>query len=533
VLFALGCQGQVGDTPGPGVDPFDPPPGYCASAPAMLGRVPVRRLSRVEYMNTVDDLLFGVARSAPDIPEDATEGGFENASRHLSAPALLVERYELTASQAAEAAMADAGTRTRVLGCTSWTTAAEQDACAESFLDEFGKRAFRRPLTAEERAAFLAFIDEKTTAIDFEAAIELAIAALMQSAQFSYRVEVGEGGALSPYEMASRLSYFLWQNMPDDELFAAAAAGELASPAQLEAQARRMMEEPRARLALIDFHRQWLDFDRVIDEPKDPTLFPDWTPALREAIREEADRFVGGVMFDGEGTISALLTSNRSWVNGPLAEHYGLDPVSDWTEVTLPAGERSGILTRSDFLAGHAHETNGSPVLRGVFVIDRLLCGGLGAPPAGADTSTPEPDPSMGPVTNRMLFEERTEPAQCQACHVRINGIGFGFENYDSTGRYRTEDNTLPVDATGEIVGTDVDGPYDGGIELSAELAASRAVSDCVAHSWVRYAIGRRAVSEDACLIELAETSLVEHGGDMRELLVDIVTSPDFARGLQ
>jgi hypothetical protein len=114
-IFALGCQGQVGDAPGPGVDPFDPPPGYCASAPAMLGRVPVRRLSRVEYMNTVDDLLYGVARSGPEIPEDATEGGFGNAARHLSAPALLVERYELTASQAAEAAMADAETRGRIL----------------------------------------------------------------------------------------------------------------------------------------------------------------------------------------------------------------------------------------------------------------------------------------------------------------------------------------------------------------------------------------------------------------------------------
>lgn len=499
----------------------------------MLGRVPVRRLSRVEYMNTVDDLLYGVARSGPEIPEDATEGGFENAARHLSAPALLVERYELTASQAAEAAMADAETRGRILGCASWTSEAEQDACVESFLDGFGMRAFRRPLTGDERSAFVAFIDEKTSLIDFEAAMELAIGALMQSAQFSYRVEVGASGTLTPYEMASRLSYLLWQSMPDEELFAAAAAGELTSASQLETQARRMMEEPRARLALVDFHRQWLDFDRMLEEPKDPTLFPDWTPALRDAIREEADRFVGGVMFEGEGTISALLTSNRSWVNGPLAEHYGLDPVSDWTEVTLPAGERSGILTRSDFLAGHAHETNGSPVLRGVFVIDRLLCGGLGAPPADADTSTPEPDPEMGPVTNRMLFEERTAPAQCQACHIRINGIGFGFENYDSTGRYRTEDNTLPVDATGDLVGTDVDGPYDGAIELSADLASSRAVSDCVAQSWVRYAVGRRAASEDACLIELAETSLAEHGGDMRELLVDIVTSPDFSRGLQ
>jgi hypothetical protein len=321
--------------------------------------------------------------------------------------------------------------------------------------------------------------------------------------------------------------------MPDQALLEAAAADELSTPAQLEAQARRMLDEPRARQALIDFHRQWLDFDRVLDEPKDATAFPEWGPALRDAIREEADRFIADVMFEGDGTIATLLNSRSSWVNGPLAEHYGLDPVSEWTEVELPQGERSGILTRADFLAGHAHETNGSPVLRGVFVIDRLLCGGLGAPPADADTSTPEPEPGRGPVTNRMLFEERTAPTQCQSCHVQINGIGFGFENYDSTGRFRTVDNTLPVDATGALAGTDVNGPYDGAVELSQRLAESESVRDCAATNWLRYTVGRRPEQDDACLLERARTSLAETGGDVRELLIDIVTSPDFARGLQ
>ena len=171
--------------------------------------------------------------------------------------------------------------------------------------------------------------------------------------------------------------------------------------------------------------------------------------------------------------------------------------------------------------------------MRGVFVIERLLCGGLGAPPANADTSTPERAPGSGPITNRMLFEERTKPTQCQGCHAQINGIGFAFENYDATGRYRTKDDTLPVDATGTIVGTDVDGPYDGAIELSERLAQSRSVSDCVATNWIRYATGRRVEAEDACLLERARSSLATSGGDIRELLIDIVTSPEFARGPQ
>ena len=389
-------------------------------------------------------------------------------------------------------------------------------------------------MSAEERQSYLQFIADMTQQIDFEAAIELAVSALMQAPQFTYRIEIGDGdGLVTPHELASRLSYLLWQSMPDDALMAAAEAGELTTPAQIEAQARRMMERPRARQAMIDFHRQWLEFDRVQDEAKEPGSFPDWGPELRAAIREEVDRFVGGVIFDGDGTIASLLTSRSSWVNEPLAMHYGLDPVDGWTEVELPANERSGILTRSDFLAGQSHETNGSPILRGVFVIERLLCSGLGAPPANADTSTPERAPGSGPVTNRTLFEERTAPAQCQGCHAQINGIGFAFEHYDATGRYRTKDDTLPVDATGTIVGTDVDGPYDGAIELSQRLAQSRSVSDCVATNWIRYATGRRVEPEDACLVERARSSLAASGGDVRELLIDIVTSPEFARGPQ
>jgi len=534
--LVLSCTGYIsdvgGDAPPSNIDPFNPPDGLCDDAGPMLGDIPIRRLSRVEYENTVTDLLYGLRLAGPEIPADSAESGFENASRQLSAPALLVERYELTAAAAAEAAMADAATRDRILGCSAWGTAAEQSACTDTFLSGFGPRAFRRPLTGEERDFFIAFIEDKTALIDYEAAIELAIMVFMQSPSFSYRIELGSDGAVSPFEMASRLSYLLWQSMPDEVLLAAAAADELRTPEQLEAQARRMLDEPRAREAMIDFHRQWLDFDRVIDEPKDAIMFPAWGPELRDSVREESDRFVGSV-FDGDGTLRTLFTSRRAWVDGPLADLYGLDPVSEWTEVELPAGERSGILTRADYLAGHAHETNGSPILRGVFIIDRLLCRDLGAPPVDADTSLPEPDPEAGPMTNRMLFEERTSPDVCQGCHAFIDGLGMGFEHYDSLGRFRVEDNTLPVDASGDISGTDVDGTFTDAIELSEMLAESETVTDCVAQNWVRYAVGRRAVGEDACLIERAQTSLRDHDGDVRELLIAIVTSPDFTRGLR
>ena len=558
-LFAAACSGEIvapaesgsgpgapgrpwspgaagnGPSAGAGGTAVDPSvPGACEAAPAMLGQVPLRRLSRVEYANTLEDLLYGVELTTPEMPKDPVEAGFENSARLLSAPPLWVERSELSAAQAAQAALADAGTRAKILPCKAWSTRAEQDTCAGAFLTGFGARAFRRPLNDAERQSYLAFIADVSAEIDFEAAIELAISALMQAPQFTYRIELGGGdGRVTGYEMASRLSYLLWQSMPDDALMTAAAAGQLTTPAQLETQARRMLGEPRARAAMIDFHRQWLDFDRVLEEPKDASAFPDWSPELRASIREEVDRFVGGVMLDGDGTIASLLTSRKSWVDAELAAHYGLPAVKDWTAIELPARERSGLLTRSDFLAGQAHESTGSPVLRGVFVIDRLLCAGLAAPPANADTSTPERAPGSGPITNRTLFEQRTAPAQCQGCHVQINGIGFGFEHFDSVGSFRTRDDTLPVDASGTIVGTDVDGPYDGALELSERLAQSETVRDCAASHWLRYTLGRRVETADGCLQQRAERALTASGGDVRELLIEIVTSPEFARGPQ
>jgi hypothetical protein len=497
----------------------------------VLPDLPLRRLSVVEYQNTLRDVLFGLELTdAPELPADVREHGFENVAAQLSAPPLLVERQEIIATMAAEAAMTDAPTRAQLLPCSGWDTAAAQDACTDAFLSTFGRRAFRRPLTADERADFTAFVRDVTGRIDYEAAIELAIAALMQSPQFVYRVETGDS-VPSAYDVASRLSYFLWQSMPDDVLLDAAEAGELSTPEELEAQARRMLAMPAARAAMIDFHRQWLDFDRVVGEPKNPAQFPAWSDGLRAAIREEADRFVGSVLFDRDPTVRALLTDRTAWVDAELAAHYGLDPVSGWTEVQLPAGERAGILTRAAFLAGRAHETNGSPVLRGAFVIDRLLCRELGSPPDDADTSPVVPDESAGPQTNRMLFEQRTSPTQCQGCHSQIDGIGYGFEAYDATGAFRTTDNTLPVDATGTLLGTDVDGPYDGAIEISERLGESTVVERCVAQSWVRYSLGRATQRADDCLLERARDALERSGGDLRELMVSIVTSPELQRG--
>jgi len=532
-LCLLGCMGEVTlpveDTGPRAAD-------ECREAPPALGRVGLRRLSRTAYQNTVRDLLFDVGvADLPEVPADVAEHGFENATDQLSSPALLVEAYEATATRYARAAVEDEATLRRLLACDSWETPGEQDACRDSFIARFLRRAYRRPPTDDEQDDLRAYFEDARAEIDFEAAVELSISAVLQAADVLYRVERGdpESEVVSPHEMASRLSYLLWQSMPDDALMRAADEGRLSTPEELEAQARRMLDDPRAQAAMVDFHRQWLDFDSVLEADKHAPYFPDWSPELRASARAEMSLFVAS-LYERELTLTALLADRTAWVNGPLAELYGLEPVEGWAQVDLPSDERAGILTRAGFLASQAHETNGSPVLRGVFVAERVLCREFGMLPDEVDTSLGREDPDMpSTTTNRERFEALTSPSTCQGCHRQINGIGFAFEHYDSTGAYRELDNGFAVDASGELVWTDVDGEYAGAVGLSERLAESDTVRECVAENWVRYTLGRAPQREDACLVERARGALEQSGGDLRELLVAVVTSPDFARGVE
>jgi hypothetical protein len=507
-------------------------PGVDRSASCAVNSVTttlVRRLSHVEYNRTVATLFAGVAVPNQVLAEDLRVHGFENNSASLNPSSVLIEQYGDAAVSIAQLAAAKPEA---VLPCTP--NGADM-ACASMFIQSFGLRAFRRPLTAEEQSRYEAFFAQQMGAISFNGALELTLQAFLQSPQFNYRLELssntavdGQTVALDDYETASRLSYFLWQTMPDDTLFMAAAKGELHTAAQIEVEARRMLGDDRGTAAIVDFHRQWLDFDRLNAQNKDPMLFPTWNDALRSAEREESDRFVTQVYKEGAGTLTELLTSTKTYVNKPLADLYGVSVSgSDWQAVNLPQDQRSGILTHAAFLASEAHTTNGSPPLRGVAILDSLLCDRPGPPPANANTSTPTNDSGM-PRTNRQLFEQRTAPADCQGCHLRINGVGYGLEAYDSTGAYRTTDNGLSVDASGALMGTDVDGAFNGGIELSRKLADSKQVQYCAVRNWYRYAYGRNEATEDWCKLDALYDGLQSKGGDIRELLVQLVTSYEF-----
>jgi hypothetical protein len=566
--LCLACTGSVSGVVGgggprnPGAGPSDSKPGgnnlppdqtiAPPGAPAMpvmptdMGKAqtclpsipsaPLRRLSHAEYLATMKDLLGTVSTTAPDILRDPASHGFENQARLLNPSAQLVEQY---GTAAINTALKVSTNLPSVVPCTP-KTAAEEKTCGAQFVEQLGAKVFRRPLTAEEKTDYQAYFESERAFSNFAGAVQLTTEALLQSPQFLYRVELGDPATaepdrikLTPFEVASRLSYLLWGRAPDAALLAKAQAGQLDSATDRESEARRLLADPRAREMFVEFHRQWLDFDQLAKEPKDAQTFPAYTPELSGAMREESDRFVAILMGPGEGTVRALLTSARTEVNAPLARLYGgvTVPASGWVTATLKPTERAGILTRANFLAGRAHMISGSPPLRASYVLQRLLCQTVPPPPADADLSEPVAKPgttAAAKKTSRQLFEERTAPAACNSCHSLFGPLGYALENYDAIGAYRTTDNGLPVDATAHFRFGDVDWQLAGGIDLSTRLADSAQVQSCVATNWFQYALGRELETADQCRMAKLNAVLTEARGDIRELLVSLIKSPEF-----
>lgn len=403
--------------------------------------------------------------------------------------------------------------------------------CAARFVDSFGRRAFRRPLEESERKALLALYEGKAARAGYAAGIQLVIQAILQSPQFLYRLEPnGASGpglrALDGFEVATRLSYFIWASAPDDALLDAAASGRLSTQGEVETAARRMLQDPRAASGVKSFFRQWLGL-RELDtkESADPASF---TPALRDAMVEETLRFSAGAVLDGGDALKTLLTSNKSYLNGPLAKLYGVPaPEGDgFRLVSLPPQQRAGVLTHASLMAVLSGAEQTSPIRRGKFVREKLLCHPIPPPPPSAVIAPPKVDPKHS--TKERFIRHRTDPT-CSACHELMDPIGFAFEHYDVVGAWRTMDGEVPVDAVGDVYGTDdVDGSYTGAIELASKLAASEQVRRCMVTQWFRYGLGRAERDADEPVLEESYRTFAKAGFDVRELIVVIAGSPTF-----
>ncbi len=526
-----GDDGSVADDDGAddadgGLDEDQRTPTECAQPDVPIAAL--RRLTRAEYERTASTLLGDGLGLAAAFVEDEKVGAFDsNVSASVSEVA--VEQYMDAAEILATDAAADLDA---ILPCDP--VAMGEDACARAFISEFGARAYRRPLADDEveRAALL--FEAGRDGATFADGVRLVVQGFLQSPFFLYHVETGvpaEDGeaivALTDYELANRLSYFLWDSMPDDELTAVADAGTLGDPDVLEAQVRRMLEDPQAGVAIGDFHVQWLGVDALATIEKDPALFPAWSTTIAAAMAEETRRFSDWVVREDDGRLATLLSAPTTFADGELAALYGVahpqgDGSTAFVQVDLDPTQRGGLLTQAGLLAAHSHSNQTSPVFRGKVVRENLLCSPLPPPPDDVDDTPPGLDPTL-PTKER--FEQHRDDPACSGCHELMDPIGFGLEHYDAIGAWRTMDGENPVDAGGQLFGTDVDGEFDGALELADKLAQSETVRACVVHQWMRYALGRFEQPEDACTEQSLMTRFASSDGDVHELVVAVATS--------
>ena len=445
----------------------------------------------------------------------------------LTVTATWADKLMTSAEELAKTAMANPA---RLLPCTP---SGNGEACADEFIKTFGKRAFRRPLNAEDVAGLTAAYRAGAAEGGFASGIELVISTILQSPSFVYRVELGQktgsiDGAvkLTPYEVASRLSYFLWGTMPDQLLFEAADAGKLASAADIGAQVERMMKDPRARTTLVGFNQRLFGTDIIDEASKDEEIYPQFNDDLKAAMKAEFQAYVEDALFAGDGRLDTLLTSKTSFVNAALAGLYGV-PAPGGTglqKVQLDGTQRAGLLTTVGLLTAHTLSDTSAPIIRGKFIRERLLCTELAEPPPGLDVEAPAPKP--GSTTRELLVQHATSPS-CAACHDLMDPIGFGYGNFDGIGRWRTTEEGKPVDASGRLNATDVDGEFRGPVQLAQKLASSQQVSDCVMTTMLNFVQGPQ-VAQDACLTSRLRTHFDDSNHDLRALVLAIARSDGF-----
>lgn len=561
-LWTLSCQsetasGPVDVTPTPApVSPDETTP----AVPVMPAGTPLtdctrlipgaaeaRLLTRLQYDNTVRDLLGDSSVPARNFPEENLLLGFGNNADAHRASLLLAERQLASAQDLAAAAVARGVDQ--LLPCPAGD---RSEACVSSFVTQFGYRAFRRPVQPEESAPLLELWRTANGAFGFEKALELLLETFLQSPQLLYRTEslraatgpeaavpgaaeIGKAQALDGYQVASRLSYLLWNTLPDSELFGLADSGALLDVDTVRAQARRMIEDERARGTVADFYQQWLGMSSFAGLTRDVPVELAASAELSASSfngswQESLSRFVQDSFWEG-GNVAALLGSKRVYVDSTLAGLYGFPATSDTTTDGFTAvvdEHRAGILTQPGLMALLAHADQSAPVQRGKFVREQLLCKPLPPPPPDVDTTPPDPDPS---ATTRERFKEHSADQRCASCHRLLEGVGFGLEEYDQLGRYRTEEYGLLVDASGNLLDSGdstVDGSFNGAQELAAKLASSTQVGACMATQWFRYGMGRGEQVEDVCSLEQIKEEFSSSGGDFRELLVSLATSDAF-----
>jgi hypothetical protein len=492
----------------------------CADEP---GPAPLRRLTRFEYGRTISDLTGDAAAVADQLPPDEETLGFDDIADAYSVSSLHAAAYLDVAEHAAATLTADVARLTAVAGCDPTTG---DDACVDTFIAGFGRRAWRRPLDPDELPSLRQVYADTADPTPSDG-IAGVVAAILQSPELMYRPEPAAAGAgatvatpLEPFALATRLSLLLTGAGPDDALLTAAASGGLDTEGGLLAETDRLLAGPRAAELFVHVATQWWEIDGMATLDKDRNLYRTWTDATAGALAEETRLFLADA-WQGTPSMKTLLTAPVSFVDADLAAFYGFPAPTGagFQRVDLDPSRAAGLLTQGSFLAEHAKADQTSPTLRGKFVRAKLFCHAPPPPPPDIVVRPPTVDPRL---STRERFAQHTADERCATCHLQMDPIGFAFEHYDAAGRWRDIDGGKPVDATGDLTGTDVDGALDGVPSLAARLAASDEVASCTATQWFRYAFGRAEQTPgDLCTVgKLAAAFKGTNGdGDFRKMV--------------
>ena len=484
----------------------------------------LRRLTHSQYDNTVRDLLGDSTGPSRHFPPEDFIGGFKNQGDGQSITPLLAEAYSAAAEKLAE--------RYKPPPC-------RKGNCTASFVREFGRRAFRRPLSAGETKRYAALA---ATAGSYDAGARLVVEGMLQSPSFLFRLESSGDPAERRWSRASRLSYLLWDTMPDEQLLREAEAGALDGVDGMEKTARRMLADPRARQALDEYVAQWMRFDRVLTIVKERSSYPSFTRELAVAMTEETRRFIADLVWN-ERNFTEFYTARHTFVNADLAALYKVPtPSEDFGRVSYPGDSgRAGILSQATFLALTSKPSETSPTARGLFVREQFLCQHVPPPPPGAGASLP-PQRADRPMTNKERLAVHLSNPSCAGCHTLIDPIGFGLENYDAIGAhrakavvtilpdYRKDERKkieLDLDVDGHVTGIK-DSAFRTPRELGEVLARTPQCQNCIAKQYFRYAMGRKETPADREILDRIFADFRQSGFRFQTLMVSVLRWTEF-----
>lgn len=493
-------------------------------------KAPIRRLTRFEYNNTVRDVAGATDAPANLFPPEDVGSGFGTDAKIQSVSDVLVEKYMTTARKLAESLTSATGL-SKLPACAASPAAAEEAACARTVIDTFIPKVFRRPLEASDADGLAQlFQTVRAGGGTFHSSLAAVLEAAFQSPEFLYRVEFGKpvaGNAAlyqpTDYEMAARLSYLFYGSSPDETLLQAAAAGQLSTAEAVRAQAERMLMTKNAEDVVRFFFDNLLPIQALGSLTRSEN-YGGFTQEIGHLMRQETQLFLKEQVFNG-GTWKEVFTAPYTFVNDKLATFYGMPGVtgSEFRKVMLDGTKRAGLMTQAGILAGPIHSDPNNPVVRGSFVLNKLMCVKISTPPPSFGNISP-PDPGLG-GTARDRYTEHSKNPECRGCHNLLDPIGFALENFTSVGQWQDMEGGKVIDVA---VTSPQLGSFTGAVELGQKMAESADVQACFATNWANYAYGRATDEQDACTMQQLQQTFQTKGYNIKELLLELSQTSTF-----